>query len=194
MRGEVFIPLAVKPTVLQTVSEQALTCTAAATAAHFGTHSAHAGRALGDRSLDSPRRLVWLPLGGRLDIRPDDPVERRQPANNDGMQPSEFHELYHGTAASRVASIRATGLAPQKPPRYPESWSMLTSSREVAEGWARLQSPGDRAVIAYRVPVNLVDEFLYPPVDMDRARNGQGLWAAHQRTGYPGLASGIQLT
>jgi hypothetical protein len=43
-------------------------------------------------------------------------------------------ELYHGTAASGVESIRATGLFPPEPPRYPGYWAMLTSSWDDAVG------------------------------------------------------------
>jgi hypothetical protein len=81
----------------------------------------------------------------------------------------ELLELYHGTAASRVESIRATGLFPRTPPRYPEYWAMLTANREVAEGFARRERLGDRAVITYLVPVCQVDTYLHPPRTADLA-------------------------
>ena len=75
-------------------------------------------------------------------------------------------ELYHGTAASRVESIRATGLVPPEPPRYPGCWAMLTSSWDDAVGNSRRQPLGDRAVITYWVPENQIDEHLFPPMAM----------------------------
>lgn len=54
---------AVKEAVLQTAREYALTCTAAATVAHFGTHPALAeSERFAGRSLDAPRCSGdWLP-------------------------------------------------------------------------------------------------------------------------------------
>jgi hypothetical protein len=43
---------------------------------------------------------------------------------------------------------------------------MLTSSWEDAEGNARRQPQGDRAVITYRVPEGMADDFLHPPMAM----------------------------
>ena len=77
-----------------------------------------------------------------------------------------FRELYHGTAASCVASIRATGLFPRTPPRHRGYWAMLTTSREDAEGNAHRHPQGDQAVITYRVPESQTDDFLYPPMPM----------------------------
>ncbi len=82
------------------------------------------------------------------------------------MHADGFRELYHGTAASRIASIRKTGLFPQRPPRHPQWWAMLTSSKEDAEGNARRQPQGDQAVVTYWVPESLADDFLYPPIPM----------------------------
>ena|SRR5215467_4255884 len=79
------------------------------------------------------------------------------------MSADEHLELYHGTAASRVHAIRATGLFPRTPPRYPEYWAMLTTNREIAGGFARREPLGDRAVITYRIPGWQVDTYLYPP-------------------------------
>jgi hypothetical protein len=83
----------------------------------------------------------------------------------------EYLELYHGTAASQVDSIRTGGLFPPTPPRYPEFWAMLTSNREMAEGFARRTPPHDRAVITYRVPADEVDTYLYPSRTTDLAEH-----------------------
>ena len=82
------------------------------------------------------------------------------------MNATGFRELYHGTAASRITSIRATGLFPRTPPRHRGYWAMLTTSRQDAEGNARRHPQGDQAVITYRVPERLADNFLYPPMRM----------------------------
>ena len=82
------------------------------------------------------------------------------------MHAADFRELYHGTAASRVTSIRTTGLFPQTPPGHSGWCAMLTSSQQDAEGNARRQPHGDQAVITYRVPESLADDFLYPPMAM----------------------------
>lgn len=78
------------------------------------------------------------------------------------MPADESLELYHGTAASRVDSIRATGLFPRTPPPYPKYWAMLTTNRDIAVGFARREPLDDRAVITYQVPRNQVDTYLYP--------------------------------
>ena len=82
------------------------------------------------------------------------------------MGDSEFLELYHGTARSRVESIRATGLFPPEAPRYRGYWAMLTSSWDDAVGNARRQPGSDRAVVAYRLPGDQIDEYLFPPMAM----------------------------
>jgi len=38
---------------------------------------------------------------------------------------------------------------------------MLTINRDIAEGFARREPPGDRAVITYRVPACQVDTYLH---------------------------------
>ena len=84
------------------------------------------------------------------------------------MSADEFIEVYHGTAASHVDSIRETGLFPRTSPRNPEHHSMLTTNRELAEGFARREPLGDRAVIKYRVPLCKVDTYLHEPKNADR--------------------------
>jgi hypothetical protein len=85
------------------------------------------------------------------------------------MSANEPLTLYHGTAASRVDSIRAAGLFPRTPPRYPEYWAMLTDNRQVAEGFARREPLDDRAVITYLVPGCQVGTYLHPPRTVDPA-------------------------
>ena len=46
---------------------------------------------------------------------------------------------------------------------------MLTRNREIAEGFARREPPGDRAVITYRMPVSHLDTYLHPPKTADLA-------------------------
>jgi hypothetical protein len=84
----------------------------------------------------------------------------------DGVHTSSFRELYHGTAASRVSSIRAIGLFPPETPRHPGFWAMLTSSWQDAAGNARKQPPGDRAVVMYLIPEDEADAYLYPSMAM----------------------------
>jgi len=75
------------------------------------------------------------------------------------MQTTGFREMYHGTSAQRVNSIRKNGLFPQKPPRYQGHHPMLTTCREEAENYARGKW-GDPVAITYWVPESLVDYFL----------------------------------
>jgi hypothetical protein len=82
------------------------------------------------------------------------------------MHATGFCELYHGTAASRVDAIRGTGLFPPEKPRHEGYWAMLTSSQEDAEGHARRQPQGDRAVIMFRIPESMAASYLYPPMPM----------------------------
>lgn len=83
------------------------------------------------------------------------------------MNAAGFRELYHGTAAENVESIRATGLFPLEPPRYEGYWAMLPSSTEDAAGNARRHMQMrqvDGAVITYRVSEDQADAYLYPAI------------------------------
>jgi hypothetical protein len=83
------------------------------------------------------------------------------------MYTARFRQLYHGTAASCVASIRQKGLRPLRRPEsaLPEFWAMLTTCREEATGRALATSQGyPWAVIMYRVPEEEVDAFLHPKI------------------------------
>jgi hypothetical protein len=82
----------------------------------------------------------------------------------------DFRELYHGTAAESVRSIRETGPFPREQPRYEGYWAMLTSSEEDAAGNARRQmqlGQIEGAVITYRVPEGEADTYLYPAIQKD---------------------------
>lgn len=88
---------------------------------------------------------------------------------------NEALELYHGTAASRVDSIRANGLLPVKQPPTSKYWSppaeyqsTLTEIRDIAVGFAQREQLGDRAVIKYRVPTSEVGTYLYSATTSDR--------------------------
>jgi hypothetical protein len=68
------------------------------------------------------------------------------------MRDDRFHELHHGTGASRVNSIHEMGLFPPEPSRQPRCWAMLTT---------RWGTPGvSRTVTTYRVPKDMAYGFL----------------------------------
>jgi hypothetical protein len=84
---------------------------------------------------------------------------------NEHLQPDQFRELFHGTKASRVGSIRETDLTPPENTVSPAKWYMLTSRPDEAMHFARAD---DGAMITYHVPEDKAAEYLYPGL-----RNGR---------------------
>lgn len=91
-------------------------------------------------------------------------------AASDHLSPGQFIDLFHGTRASRVPSIRQHGLEAPQNTIIPAQYRMLTSSRDEARAFTR---HGDAAIVGYRVPRSAIasvdepvtaDHYLWPPI------------------------------
>jgi hypothetical protein len=74
---------------------------------------------------------------------------------------ANVYEMYHGTVAGRVESIRRTGLHPS------EFRGTLSSSLEVAWNHARGRSEADPVVLPYVVPGDQFDDYFDTPIVLD---------------------------
>ena len=83
----------------------------------------------------------------------------------ENLSPDQFTEMYHGTRASRVPSIREYGLEAPQNTGMQQHYRMLTTRKDEAGSIGRW---GDSAVITYHVPNSSIgeneDAHLHPPL------------------------------